>query len=383
VSVTAPGGFRASGIAAGIRSRGALDVALVVNEGPDDAAAAVFTTNRFAAAPVLWSRQVLADRRVRALLLNSGVANACTGADGLADTVAVVEHAAAELGMDTADVAVASTGRMGVRLPMDEIGRGVTAAVKALTHDGGADAARAILTTDRVPKTTVQRRDGWCVGGMVKGGGMLSPALATMLAVLTTDAAVPAEILDRALARAAAVTFERVDSDGCQSTNDTVLVLANGASGVAPSEAELTEALTAACADLAGQLLADAEGATKDVAITVRHAASVEDALSAGRACARNNLVKTALFGGDPNWGRVLAAIGTTDAAFDPDRVDVAINGVTVCRRGGIGDPRSLVDLSGRDVRIDIDLRAGDARATIRTNDLSLAYVRALAGHPA
>jgi glutamate N-acetyltransferase / amino-acid N-acetyltransferase len=380
VTATAPGGFRASGIPAGIRSKGALDVALVVNEGPQDAAAAVFTTNRFAAAPVLWSRRVLADRRIRAVVLNSGIANACTGADGLADTTAMAEHTAAELGLEPDEVAVASTGRIGVPLPMDKVTTGVTTAVKELSGDGGHDAARAILTTDRVPKTTVQRRGGWCIGGMVKGGGMLSPSLATMLAVLTTDAAVPPELLDRALRRASAATFERVDSDGCRSTNDTVVVLANGASGVAPPEAEFTAALTAACADLARQLLADADGATKDVAITVRNAATVEDALTAARACARNSLVKTALYGGDPNWGRVLAAIGATDAAFSPDLVDVSINGVAVCRGGGIGAPRSLVDLSGRDVEIDIDLRAGAAAATIWTNDLSVAYVHALSG---
>jgi glutamate N-acetyltransferase/amino-acid N-acetyltransferase len=270
---------------------------------------------------------------------------------------------------------------MGVLLPMDKITTGVTTAVKELSGDGGPDAARAILTTDRLPKTTVQRRSGWCIGGMVKGGGMLSPSLATMLAVLTTDAAVPAELLDRALRRAGAATFERVDSDGCRSTNDTVVVLANGASGVAPPEAEFTAALTAACADLARQLLADADGSTKDVAITVRNAATVADALTAARACARNSLVKTALYGGDPNWGRVLAAIGATDAAFSPDLVDVSINGVAVCRGGGIGEPRSLVDLGGRDVEIDVDLRAGAAAATIWTNDLSVAYVHALSGH--
>ena len=378
MTVTAPGGFRAAGIAAGIRSRGALDVALVVNDGPDDAAAAVFTTNRFAAAPVLWSRRVLARRRARAVVLNSGVANACTGADGLRDTTDLAGHAAAELGLEADDVAVASTGRMGVRLPMHRITAGVTAAVKALSDDGGGEnAARAILTTDRVPKTTVQRRAGWCVGGMVKGGGMLSPSLATMLSVLTTDAVVPAPLLDRALREATAVTFERVDSDGCRSTNDTVIALANGSSGVAPTLGELTAALTAACADLAQQLVADAEGSTKAVAITVCNALSVEDALSAGRACARNSLVKTALFGGDPNWSRVLAAIGATDAEFAAERVDVAINGVTVCRGGGIGEPTSLVDLTGRDIRIDIDLGAGGARATIWTNDLSAAYVHA------
>ncbi|WP_100501703.1 bifunctional glutamate N-acetyltransferase/amino-acid acetyltransferase ArgJ [Geodermatophilus chilensis] len=375
MSVSAPNGFRAAGVAAGLKSTGAQDVALVVNDGPDDAAAAVFTTNRFPAAPVQWSRQVLQSGRVRAVVLNSGGANACTGPEGFQDTHATAEHAAAELGIGAIDVAVASTGLIGVRLPMDKLTAGVTAAAQGLSGDGGQDAARAIMTTDSVPKTTVQTRDGWTVGGMAKGAGMLAPSLATMLVVLTTDAVVDAGTLQTALKEASSVSFERVDSDGCLSTNDTVIVMANGASGVTPSAEEVAEALTAACTDLAMQLLADAEGSTKDIAITVRNAASVEDALTAGRACARNNLLKTALFGNDPNWGRVLAAIGTTDAAFEPDRVDVTINGVTVCRGGAIGDRREGVDLTGREITIDVDLRAGGEQATIWTNDLSIAYV--------
>jgi glutamate N-acetyltransferase / amino-acid N-acetyltransferase len=375
VSVTAPAGFRATGVAAGLKTSGDPDVALVVNDGPDDVAAAVFTTNRFPAAPVLWSRQVLAGQRARAVVLNSGGANACTGPDGFQDAHATAEHAAAELGLGAIDVAVASTGLIGVRLPMDKLTAGVTAAVKELSADGGLDAARAIMTTDSVPKTTVQARDGWTIGGMAKGAGMLAPSLATMLVVLTTDAVVDPDTLQAALKTATAVSFERVDSDGCLSTNDTVIALANGAGGVTPSDDELAEALTAAATDLAMQLLADAEGSTKDIAITVRNAASVDDALTAGRACARNNLLKTALFGNDPNWGRVLAAIGTTDAAFEPDRVDVTINGVPVCRGGAIGDPRELVDLTGRAITIDVDLRAGTEQATIWTNDLSIAYV--------
>ncbi|MCZ2814495.1 bifunctional glutamate N-acetyltransferase/amino-acid acetyltransferase ArgJ [Modestobacter sp. VKM Ac-2984] len=375
MSVTAPEGFRAAGVAAGLKSSGAPDVALVVNDGPDDAAAAVFTTNRFPAAPVLWSRQVLADHRLRAVVLNSGGANACTGPEGFADTHSTAERVAAELGIGAVDVAVASTGLIGVRLPMDTLLAGVGAVVAGLSADGGPDAARAIMTTDSVPKTTVQTGDGWTIGGMAKGAGMLAPSLATMLVVLTTDAVVPAEVLQPALRAATSVSVERVDSDGCLSTNDTVIVLANGASGVTPSAEEFTAALTAAATDLAMQLLADAEGSTKDIAITVRNAASVADAVTAGRACARNNLLKTALFGNDPNWGRVLAAIGTTDAAFEPDQVDVTINGVTVCRNGAIGDPREGVDLSGRAISIDVDLRAGTEQATIWTNDLSLAYV--------
>ncbi|MGY1706463.1 bifunctional glutamate N-acetyltransferase/amino-acid acetyltransferase ArgJ [Geodermatophilus sp. SYSU D00697] len=375
MSTTAPQGFRAAGVAAGLKSSGAHDVALVVNDGPDDAAAAVFTTNRFPAAPVQWSRQVLSTGRAKAVVLNSGGANACTGAEGFQDTHATAEHVAAELGIGAIDVAVASTGLIGVRLPMDRLTAGVTAAAKALSAEGGQDAALAIMTTDSVPKTTVQVRDGWAVGGMAKGAGMLAPSLATMLVVLTTDAVVPADVLQTALARATSVSVERVDSDGCLSTNDTVIVMSSGASGITPGAEEVTEALTAAATDLAMQLLADAEGSTKDIAITVRNAASVEDALTAGRACARNNLLKTALFGNDPNWGRVLAAIGTTDAAFEPDRVDVTINGVTVCRGGAIGDPREGVDLTGRAITIDVDLRAGTDEATIWTNDLSLAYV--------
>jgi len=380
MTVTAPAGFRAAGVAAGLKSSGDPDVALVVNDGPDDVAAAVFTTNRFPAAPVLWSRQVLAGNRLRAVVLNSGGANACTGPDGFADTHATAEHVAGALSHDgtsigAIDVAVASTGLIGVRLPMDQLLAGVTAAAAALSTDGGPDAARAIMTTDSVPKTTVQTGDGWTIGGIAKGAGMLAPSLATMLVVLTTDAVVPAGVLQPALEGATSVSVERVDSDGCLSTNDTVIVLANGASGVTPTAEEFTAALTAAATDLAMQLLADAEGSTKDIAITVRNAATVADALTAGRACARNNLLKTALFGNDPNWGRVLAAIGTTDAAFEADQVDVTINGVTVCRGGAIGDPRDGVDLTGRAITIDVDLRAGAEQATIWTNDLSIAYV--------
>jgi glutamate N-acetyltransferase/amino-acid N-acetyltransferase len=375
MSTTAPKGFRAAGVAAGLKSSGAQDVALVVNDGPQDAAAAVFTTNRFPAAPVQWSRQVLETGRVKAVVLNSGGANACTGPEGFGDTHATAEHVAAELGIGAIDVAVASTGLIGTRLPMDLLLAGVSAAAKELSTDGGPDAARAIMTTDSVPKTTVQQRGGWSVGGMAKGAGMLAPSLATMLVVLTTDALVPADLLGPALKTATSRSFERVDSDGCLSTNDTVLVMSSGASGVTPTAEEFTEALSAAALDLAMQLLADAEGSTKDIAITVRNAASVADALTAGRACARNNLLKTALFGNDPNWGRVLAAIGTTDAAFEADQVDVAINGVTVCRGGGIGDPREGVDLTGRAITIDVDLRAGSEQATIWTNDLSIAYV--------
>ncbi|WP_341720404.1 bifunctional glutamate N-acetyltransferase/amino-acid acetyltransferase ArgJ [Micromonospora sp. FIMYZ51] len=381
MSVTTPRGFRAAGVAAGLKSSGGLDVALVVNDGPDAGVAGVFTSNRVKAAPVLWSEQVVRGGLVRAVVLNSGGANACTGPAGFQDTHATAEHTAAVLtstGPDqigAGEVAICSTGLIGERLPMDKLLPGVDAAGRALATDGGDAAAEAIMTTDTRPKTTVVSGDGWTVGGMAKGAGMLAPGMATMLCVLTTDAVAGRETLDAALRAATRVTFDRVDSDGCMSTNDTVLLLASGASGVEPSAAELTAAVTAACHDLAQQLLADAEGATKEVAIEVVGAASEDEAVEVGRAVARNNLVKTALFGNDPNWGRILAAVGTTAAAFDPDEVDVAVNGIWVCRCGAAAEDRSKVDLTGRAVTIRIDLHAGPATATVWTNDLSHAYV--------
>ncbi|WBB89791.1 bifunctional glutamate N-acetyltransferase/amino-acid acetyltransferase ArgJ [Verrucosispora sp. WMMC514] len=380
MTVTTPEGFRAAGVAAGLKISGGPDVALVVNEGPDTAVAGVFTTNRVKAAPVLWSQQVVQGGRVRAVVLNSGGANACTGPAGFQDTHATAEHTAAALTSTNAyqvgagEVAVCSTGLIGERLPMDRLLPGVAAAVESLGDHGGV-AAEAIMTTDTRPKTTVVSGAGWTVGGMAKGAGMLAPGMATMLCVLTTDAVAGPATLDAVLRAATRVTFDRVDSDGCMSTNDTVLLLASGASGVTPSEAELTSAVTAACHDLARQLLADAEGATKEIAIEVVGAADEDDAVEVGRSVARNNLVKTALFGNDPNWGRILAAVGTTAAAFEPDAVDVAVNGVWVCRAGAAAEDRSKVDLSGRDVTIRIDLHAGAAEATVWTNDLSHAYV--------
>ncbi|MFC6023332.1 bifunctional glutamate N-acetyltransferase/amino-acid acetyltransferase ArgJ [Plantactinospora solaniradicis] len=394
MSVTAPRGFRASGVAAGLKSSGARDVALVVNDGPDAAAAGVFTANRVKAAPVLWSQQVLRGGLVRAVVLNSGGANACTGAPGFQDTHATAEHAASALSgsavaaapdaggtqarfpsIGAGEVAICSTGLIGERLPMDRLLPGVDAAVAGLAADGGPAAAEAIMTTDTRPKTTVVAGTGWTVGGMAKGSGMLAPALATMLSVVTTDAIAGPAVLDEALRAACRVSFDRVDSDGCLSTNDTVLLLASGASGIAPTQAELTAAVTQACRDLARQLIADAEGATKEVAIEVVGAADEDDAVLVGRAVARNNLVKTALFGNDPNWGRILAAVGTTSAAFDPDRIDVAVNGIWVCRSGAAAEDRSKVDLTGREVTIRIDLHSGPDEATIWTNDLSHAYV--------
>jgi glutamate N-acetyltransferase/amino-acid N-acetyltransferase len=376
MSVTAAHGFRASGVAAGIKASGARDLAVVVNEGPLDLAAGVFTSNRVQAAPVLWSRQVLAGgSRLRAVVLNSGGANACTGPGGFADTHRTAEHAAALLGIGAGEVAVCSTGLIGERLPMDALLAGLDVAVGALASDGAAAAADAIRTTDTVAKQASVSQDGWTVGGMAKGAGMLAPSLATMLCVLTTDAELDRFTLEQALHAATRVSFERIDADGCMSTNDTVLLLASGASGVRAEPTAFIEALTAVCGDLALQLIADAEGATKQVEIVVAGAATEDDAVEVGRSIARNNLLKCALFGNDPNWGRVLAAIGTTRAAFEADELDVAINGVAVCRGGAAGLDRGLVDLTGREVRIEVDLHAGRERARIWTTDLSHAYV--------
>ena len=375
MSTTAARGFRAAGVAAGLKSSGGLDVALVVNDGPTYAAAGVFTSNRVKAAPVLWCQQILTYGQLRAVVLNSGGANACTGPDGFADTHRSAEHVAAELEIGAIDVGVASTGLIGLRLAMPELLTGISAAVEQLSTEGGHNAAEAIMTTDSVPKQASVTRDGFTVGGMAKGAGMLAPGLATMLVVVTTDAQADARTLQSVLRRATAMTFDRVDSDGAMSTNDTVLLLASGASGCAPEPTALTQAVTQVCDDLAQQLLADAEGSTKDISITVEQAATVDDALVVARAIARNNLVKCAFFGADPNWGRILAAVGTTTAAFDPDDLDVVINGIEVCRAGGIGEDRDTCDLSGRAVGVRVRLHAGKDQATVWTNDLSVAYV--------
>lgn len=375
MSVTAAAGFRAAGVAAGLRTDGALDVALVVNDGPSYAAAGVLTRNRVVAAPVTWTRSVLRQASLRAVVLNSGGANACTGWQGLVDAERTAERAARQLGVATDAVAVCSTGLIGVHLPMDRLLPGVDEAVQRLTTNGGIDAAAAIRTTDTVSKVARVDGDGFTVGGMAKGAGMLAPGLATMLAVITTDAVVDATGLGSLLATATEQTFERVDSDGCLSTNDTVLLLSSGASGRKPAPTELSEAVTAVCADLARQLVADAEGASKEVAVVVLHAATESDAVEVGRAVARNNLVKCALAGEDANWGRILAAVGTTAAAFDPERLDVAVNGVGVCRDSAPAAARELVDLTGRQVRLEVDLKAGGAQATVWTSDLTTAYV--------
>ncbi|MEO6791913.1 MAG: bifunctional glutamate N-acetyltransferase/amino-acid acetyltransferase ArgJ [Ornithinibacter sp.] len=375
MSVTVPQGFRASGTTAGLKASGRPDVALVVNDGPHHHGAAVFTSNRVQAAPVTWSRQVLTDGRVDAVVLNSGGANACTGAPGFQDTHEAAEHVGALLDIAAGDVVVCSTGLIGERLPMGLLLPGIAAAGEALSDDGGGAAAEAIMTTDTVAKQAVAHGAGWSVGGMAKGAGMLAPSLATMLVVLTTDAVVDPGDLDAVLRSATALTFDRVDSDGCMSTNDTVLLMSSGASGVSVTSADLAAAVTEVCASLARQLVADAEGAHHDIAIEVRSAASEADALEVARSVARNNLFKCAVFGNDPNWGRVLAAVGTTAAAFDPASLDVAINGVEVCRAGGVGADRSLVDLSGREVLVVIDLHAGGEGATVWTNDLTHDYV--------
>lgn len=375
MSVTAAQGFRASGVTAGLKPSGRPDVALVVNDGPDHHAAAVFTSNRVCAAPVTWSKQVVTDGRVDAVVLNSGGANAITGSQGFLDTHRTAEQVAEVTGVSAGDVVVCSTGLIGELLPMPKLSAGIAEAAQQLNADGGAAAAEAIMTTDTVAKTSVVQGNGWVVGGMAKGAGMLAPALATMLVVITTDAVVDDQELDGVLRSATHVTFDRIDSDGCQSTNDTVLLMSSGASGVRPTADEFTAAVTQCCADLARQLIGDAEGAAHDIAIEVRTAASEDDALEVARAIARNNLFKCAIFGRDPNWGRVLAAVGTTKAAFLPDQLAVSMNGVQVCRDGGVGDDRSLVDLSGREVHLVVDLNAGAETVTVWTNDLTHDYV--------
>ncbi len=375
MTVTSPLGFRAAGVAAGIKASGSPDVAVVINDGPAVAAAGVFTSNRVKAAPVLWSQQVLSGGAVRAVVLNSGGANACTGPAGFQDTHQTAEHLAELLGIGAGEVAVCSTGLIGERLPIAKLLAGVTAATARAAADGGQTAADAIRTTDTVPKTCALSGVGYQIGGMAKGAAMLAPALATMLVVLTTDADLPAPELDTALREAVRTTFDRLDTDGCMSTNDTVLLLASGASGCKPDPAAFTVLLAAACADLATQMQADAEGASTAITIEVTGAHSEADAVEVGRAIARCNLLKCAIHGEDPNWGRVLAAVGTTRAAFEPDQLSVAINGVWVCKAGAPGEDRSAVDLRPREVTIQVELAAGEHSATIKTTDLTAEYV--------
>lgn len=385
--VTAPAGFRAAGIAAGIKKSGKPDLALVFNEGPDYSAAGVFTRNQVKAAPVLWTRQVLGTGRLRAVLLNSGGANACTGPDGFGDTHATAEAVAAALsnwGTETGpiEVAVCSTGLIGDRLPMPKVLAGVTEIVHELAAGllGGDDAARAIMTTDTVPKQVALHHrigpgENWTVGGMAKGAGMLAPSLATMLCVLTTDAVADAAALDTALRRATALTFDRLDVDGCCSTNDTVLLLSSGASEIRPSQDDLDDAVLRVCDDLCAQMQSDAEGVTKRVTVTVTGAPTGDDAVTAARLIARDSLVKTAMFGSDPNWGRVLAAVGMAPFAIDPALISVSFNGSPVCVNGAGAPGARDVDLSGPDIAVVVDLGLGDAEACVRTTDLSHAYV--------
>ncbi|MFB8892626.1 bifunctional glutamate N-acetyltransferase/amino-acid acetyltransferase ArgJ [Microbacterium plantarum] len=377
MSVTAPQGFEAAGVAAGLKSTGKPDVAVVVNRGPLKVGAAVFTSNRAKANPIMWSQQAIADGVVEAIVLNSGGANCFTGSFGFQTTHQTAEKAGELLDVSSGDVLVCSTGLIGTG---DEVFRakvleGTTAAIGSLSAEGGEDASLAIMTTDSRPKRAVVSRGGWMIGGMAKGAGMLAPGLATMLVVITTDAVLDAAQADAALRSATRTSFDRLDSDGCMSTNDQVTLMVSGASGVTPDAAEFNAALAELCADLAEQLQGDAEGASHDIAIEVVGAASEEDAVVVGRSVARNNLFKAAIFGNDPNWGRVLAAIGTTDAAFDPYDVDVSFNGVRVCTAGGPDRPREEVDLTPRATRILIDLKSGDATATILTNDLTHDYV--------
>ncbi len=377
MSVTTPKGFTATGVTAGLKESGRPDLAIVVNNGPDAHAAAVFTSNAFKAAPVLWSVDVVANGRLAAVVLNSGGANACTGRAGLDDARQMAEWTAASVGCEVEDVAVCSTGLIGVRLPMTKVLAGVELAAQDLSEEGGPAAAEAIMTTDTVAKQAdYSSPQHWAIGGMAKGAGMLAPALATMLVVLTTDAVVAPDQLDAALRTATGFTFDRTDSDGCMSTNDTVILLASGASGVEADPEEFTEALTGVCHSLARQLLADAEGSAHDIEVTVSGAATEDEALAVARAIARSNLFKCAVFGNDPNWGRVLASAGMVQAQFDPDHVDVAFNGTEVFVDGQLGADRSEVDLTGREVTVDLNLHAGDATATIWTNDLTYDYVK-------
>jgi glutamate N-acetyltransferase / amino-acid N-acetyltransferase len=375
MSVTHPQGFLAAGVAAGLKSTGKPDLALVVNQGPSYASASVFTSNRCQANPVLWSKEVVKDGVVKAVVLNSGGANCYTGAEGFQTTHQTAERVAGHCGIGAGDVVVCSTGLIGVPNIREHLLAGVDAAAAALSADGGQAAAEAIMTTDTVAKQVVVEADGWSIGGMAKGAGMLAPALATMLVVITTDADLAPAELDQALRAATWVSFDRLDSDGCMSTNDTVTLLASGASGIRPSVEEFTAALTRACSDLALQLLADAEGADHSIAITTLNAASEDDAVEVSRSVARSNLFKAAIFGKDPNWGRILASVGTTQAAFDPADLDVALNGVWVCKQSTPAEDPSTISLEDREVTVTIDLKAGDASATVWTNDLTHAYV--------
>lgn len=369
-----PQGFRSASVAAGLKSTGALDLTIIENQGPNFTAAAVFTTNKVVAAPVTWSRQVAKGGIVRAVVLNSGGANACTGPQGFADTHKTAEHVGQSLNVSSGEVIVCSTGLIGELLPMPKIIAGIESIVPVLSNDGLQTSAQAIMTTDSVPKIATANFNGAEFAGIAKGAGMLAPALATMLSVIMTDAVV-SESAQEIFQRATDRTYNRIDSDGCTSTNDTVLFMSSGASGVTITDHELEDMLMEVCGSLSAQLIADAEGSTKSVAIKVVNAASEKDAVEVGRACARNNLLKAAIFGGDPNWGRVLAAVGTADAQMDPLAIDVKLNGVQVCTNSAPDGDKTTVKFDARLVEIDIDLKVGTSTATIMTNDLTHDYV--------
>ncbi len=376
MSTTQPAGFTASGIAAGIKASGDLDLALIVNNGPHYNAAGVFTTNRIAAAPVRWSQTALQSGTARAVILNSGGANACTGVAGDQDAAAMADRTAQALNIAADDVLVCSTGLIGERLPMDKVLPGIATATDALTNNGLEAAAKAIMTTDTVHKTAQAHGEGYTVAGLTKGAGMIAPGMATMLAVVTTDAVVDSALAQELLTEAVRTTFNRADSDGCMSTNDTVLLMASGATDVVPDREELQELLRQVCASLARQIIGDAEGSTRDIAVTVHGAATEAEGEEVARTVTRSNLFKTAMFGKDPNWGRIISAVGTTHAQFDPTTIDVAVNDVMVCRNAGIGEDRNLVTFDDREVTVDIYLKAGNHSVTVWTNDLSYDYVR-------
>ncbi len=369
-----PLGFRSASVAAGLKSTGALDLTIIENQGPNFTAAAVFTTNKVVAAPVIWSRQVAKGGVVRAVVLNSGGANACTGPQGFADTHKTAEHVGQTLNISSGEVIVCSTGLIGELLPMPKIIAGIESIVPALSNDGLQTSAQAIMTTDSVPKIATATFKGAEFAGIAKGAGMLAPALATMLSVVMTDAVV-SENVQEIFQRATDRTYNRIDSDGCTSTNDTVLFMSSGASGVKIADQDFEDMLMQVCGSLAAQLIADAEGSTKTVAIKVLNAASEKDAVEVGRACARNNLLKAAIFGGDPNWGRVLAAVGTADAHMDPLAIDVKLNGVQVCSNSAPDADKTTVNFDARLVEVEIDLKVGTSTATIMTNDLTHDYV--------
>lgn len=375
MSVTFAKGFRAAAVSSGLKSSGGLDVTVVENIGPLFSAAAVFTTNRAKANPVIWSMEAIKDNSARAVVLNSGGANCYTGSEGFLVTHKSAELVAEALGFSAQDVLVCSTGLIGSPLDTEKLFPAIKKVCSELSEELGEQAALAIMTTDTVPKLATATLDDWSIGGMAKGAGMLAPALATMLSVITTDAVLSAEQADFALREATRVSFDRLDSDGCTSTNDTVILLCSGASGVIPNEAQFQEHLNSVCLSLSRQLMADAEGASHEISIEVYGAATEADAVEVGRSIARNNLFKAAIYGNDPNWGRILAAIGTTQAVFDEYNIDVEINGVQVSTRGGPDRDRSEVDLSSREVLIRVGLNSGDSTATVLTNDLTKEYV--------